>query len=170
MPNQEAVHEGKKPFKGRLGRKIARVAYITFYAVSLLLLLGCIVAWIVSYTATYSFIADWYSLRNDGPAPVFSRRYALFGFSNGEAVLQVGKNVWDRVPTVPWKPIKFFAGQVPGIDDLMLPENAWHRFCYEVIREPADPRNYILAESSDGIYFPFWSAFVVLLVPPLIWL
>jgi len=171
MTDQEAVHEGKKPFKGRLGRKIARVAYITFYAVSLLLLLACVGAWIQSFQGTYYYSVDLYSAYRDRQGLVFSQRYMQFTLRDGEVIAQIGKGLRNKVPTQPWRSIEFNARHEkdPMVFEISLPDKGWHQFRYELEKSPGD-RRLSLGESSATIAFPFWSAFVILLVPPLIWL
>ncbi len=148
---------------------VVKSANIAFYGLAVLTLLTCIVAWDFSYTGGYyNYDVHWYSLRRNGKDATFSDRYGDFYFMDGEAVIQVGTNLWDGAPRFPWHPISASGGHVPFPEGFMLPQNAWHQFRYEIVTEPPDSLMHSLGDSHASIAFPFWSAIAVLLIPFLI--
>lgn len=167
---QEPVDEGKKPFRRRLGRMIPGMAYIAFHAVSLLLLLACAGAWVVSFHSSYYYMVDLYSLYRDRQGPVFSARSVEFAFRDGEVFAQIGKDLRNQPPKEPWRSIEFDASNEkdPLNFEILLPDKGWHQFRYEMEKSPPDYRNHILGSSFATIAFPFWSALIVLLIPFLI--
>ncbi len=149
---------------------MAKIAYMSFHTVILLLLAACVGAWIASYRGGYyNDEVDLCSLHRDGSSTIFYKRFAACVFMRGEAIFQVGKTFWDRAPTVPFPAIHFEGEQVLDVNGFILPEKGWRQFRYETYSEPPDSFSHSLGNSGASFAFPFWSAFLVLSIPFLIW-
>jgi len=167
VTKQESVVNEKRTNR----RLIAKIARVIFHVLSFLLLFVCIGAWIESFRGAYAYSIDSFSFHpNSVKAKILNERYAQIDLKDGEAIVQVGKNIWNgtiNTSISEIKPISFSGGQCdPDLFTILLPKKEWHGFSYEIMRLPPNSSGPSdLGQFYISIAFPLWSAFVVLFVP-----